>query len=149
MAIQRDNPYGAFNFLVDLGTGETATVVAGFAEVTGLGLDVVYAEYRNGNERANTVRKIPGLYRVSNVVLRRGVIGSTDLFDWLKGVADGTPAPRDVTITLMDETRQPVASWRLYRAQPKRWLGPTLNAKGGDEVAIEELELVCEGIDSD
>jgi hypothetical protein len=35
----------------------------------------------------------------------------------------------------------------LRQAQPKEWVGPTLAAKGGDEVAIEELHLVAERID--
>jgi phage tail-like protein len=52
-----------------------------------------------------------------------------------------------VTIQLLDEARQPVATWRLTRAQPKKWTGPTLAAKGGGEVAMEELHLVHERIE--
>ena len=59
---------------------------------------------------------------------------------------DGTTDARDVSITLMDEARDPVATWRLHRAQPKKWTGPTLAAKGGSDVAMEELHLVHEGI---
>ena len=35
----------------------------------------------------------------------------------------------------------------LQAAQPKKWVGPTLAAKGGGEVAMEELHLVAERID--
>jgi hypothetical protein len=47
----------------------------------------------------------------------------------------------------LDEARQTVATWVSRNAQPKKWSGPTLAAKGGGEVAMEELHLVHEGID--
>lgn len=150
MATLRENPYSAFNFLVSLGgdqgTGDEGTVVGGFSDVSGLGSDVQYAEYRNGNERFNTVRKIPNVYKVDDVTLKRGLVGSLDLKAWLKTVEEGTADPRQVTITLLDEARQAVATWVLRNAQPKKWTGPTLAAKGGGDSAMEELSLVCEGI---
>jgi phage tail-like protein len=151
MATYRDNPYGAFNFIVTLGgkqgDGSEGTVIGGFSEVSGLGVDVQYAEYRNGNEKFNTVRKVPNVHKMDDVTLKRGLIGSTDVFEWLKTVRDGTADARDVTISLLDEARQDVATWVLRRAQPKKWVGPTLNAKGGGDVAMEELHLVHEGIE--
>jgi phage tail-like protein len=147
MATFRDNPYGAFNYLVSLGTGDEATVVAGFSDVSGLGSEISYSEYRNGNEKVNTVRKVANTFKNDDITLKRGLIGSTDLFDWLKSVREGGHDPRSVTITLLDEARQPVATFRLANAQPKKWVGPTLAAKGGADVAMEELHLVHEGID--
>lgn len=142
----RDNPYGAYNFVVDLGDGAEG-VVAGFSDVSGLGTEIAYAEYRNGNDRANHVRKIPTLSSTGDVVLRRGVIGDQRLFDWLRSVRDGAPEPRAVTISLLNEAREVVSSWRLTNAQPKKWVGPNLAAKGGGEVAMEELHLTCESVD--
>jgi phage tail-like protein len=52
-----------------------------------------------------------------------------------------------VTITLLDERKARVCDWILTNAQPKKWVGPTLAAKGGGEVAMEELHLVAEKID--
>lgn len=151
MATFRENPYSAFNYIVtlggDQGDGSEGSVVGGFSEVSGIGVDVEYAEYRNGNERFNTVRKVPGTHKQDDITLKRGLVGSTDLFEWLKTVRDGTPDPRNVTITLLDEARQSVASWVLRQTQPKKWTGPTLTAKGGGDVAMEELSLVCEGVE--
>jgi len=155
MATQRDNPYGAFNYIVALGSGVDAnngdgslgTIVGGFSDVSGLGMEVKYSDYRNGNERVNTVRHVNNVHSLDEVVLKRGLIGSTDLFAWLKTVRDGVADPRDVSITLLDEARSPVVTWRLHRVQPKKWTGPTLAAKGGAEVAMEELHLVHEGIE--
>jgi phage tail-like protein len=150
MATFRENPYSAFNFIVTLGgsqgDGTLGTVIGGFSDVSGLGYEVSYAEYRNGNEKRNTVRKIPNTFKNDEITLKRGLVGSVDLWQWLRGVADGTADPRTVTITLLDEARQEVATWILDRAQPKKWMGPTLMAKGGSDVAMEELHLVHEGI---
>ena len=45
----RDNPYGAFNYMVRLGdTGGEDQIVGGFSDVSGLGNEVKYSEYRNG-----------------------------------------------------------------------------------------------------
>ena len=151
MPTYRDNPYGAFNYIVSIGgvqgDGSTGTVIGGFSDVSGLGVDISYSEYRNGNEKFNTARKIPNTHKLDDITLKRGIVGSDDLFAWLKGVRDGTADPRQVTITLLDEARNAVATWAVCNAQPKKWSGPTLAAKGGGEVAMEELHLVHEGIE--
>ena len=147
----RDSPYGAFNFLVTLGgaqgDGAEGTIIGGFSDVSGLGVEISYSDYRNGNEMVNTVRKVPNTYKVDDVTLKRGMVGSDDLSAWLKTVRDGTADRRTVTITLLDEARNPVVRWKLSNAQPKKWTGPTLAAKGGGEVAMEELSLVHEGLE--
>lgn len=151
MAIQRDNPYGAFNFLVQLGgeqgDGAEGAIVGGFSDVSGLGTEVNYAEYRNGNEKFNTVRKVPNTHTVDDVTLKRGLVGSPDLLAWLRGVAEGVADPRSVVITVLDEAREPVLQYKLRNAQPKKYTGPTLGGKGGGEVAMEEITLTCEGIE--
>ena len=151
MATFRDNPYGAFNYLVVLGgaqgDGSEGTIIGGFSDVSGLGFEVSYSDYRNGNEKVNTVRHVPNTFKNDEITLKRGLVGSDDLFAWLKGVRDGVADPRTVTITLLDEARNSVAMFKLQKAQPKKWTGPTLAAKGGGEVAMEELHLVHEGIE--
>lgn len=147
MATFRDNPYGAFNYLVSMGTGDEASVVAGFSDVSGLGGEISYSDYRNGNEKFNTARKVANTFKNDDVTLKRGLVGSLDLFEWFKRVREGDHEPRNVNITLMDEGRHPVATFRLKNAQPKKWVGPTLAAKGGGEVAMEELHLVHEGVE--
>ncbi|MEK8086441.1 phage tail protein [Aquabacterium sp. A3] len=146
MATLRNNPYGAFNFLVSLGNGDETSVIAGFSDVSGLGTEINYSEYRNGNDAVNTVRKVPNTFKQEDVTLKRGLVGSTDLFQWVKEVREGADRRRSVTITLLDEARNPVSAFKLLNAQPKKWVGPTLAAKGGGEVAMEELHLTHEGI---
>jgi phage tail-like protein len=145
----RDNPYGAFNFMVKLGNGGgDDQIVGGFSDVSGLGNEVKYSEYRNGNDKENHVRKVANVNSCDDITLKRGVIGDVEhVFKWLKDTREGNFDPRTVTVTLMDEKRTPVCSWTLLQAQPKKWVGPTLTAKGGGEVAMEELHLVAERID--
>jgi phage tail-like protein len=144
----RDNPYGAFNFMVKLGNaGGDDQIVGGFSDVSGLGNEVKYSEYRNGNDKENHVRKVANVNSCDDITLKRGVIGDLTVFTWLKDTREGNFDPRTVTVTLLDEKRTPVCSWILQQAQPKKWVGPTLTAKGGGEVAMEELHLVAERID--
>jgi phage tail-like protein len=148
MATERPNPYGAFNYSVEFGDVDGGgTIQAGFSDVSGLGNEVNYSEYRTGSDLVNTVRKIPNTFKIDEITLKRGLIGSTDIFAWIKAVREGKYQPRSVTIVMLDEARNEVLSIVLKNAQPKKWVGPTLAAKGGGEVAIEELHLVAEGVD--
>lgn len=144
----RPNPYGAFNFMVSLGDDGTAgSIAGGFSDVSGLGNEIKFSEYRNGNDTFNHVRKVPNVNSTDDITLKRGVIGDLRLFTWLQQTRDGAYEPRTVTISLLDEARNEVCSWVLSAAQPKKWVGPTLAGKGGGEVAMEELHLVAEQID--
>ena len=89
MAVLRDRPYVQFNFLVDLGTGNTEGPEAGFQECSNIGMEVTVAEYRNGNEKENSVRKITGMNKATDVTLKRGVIGSLNLYRWLDQIQIG------------------------------------------------------------
>ena len=144
----RDNPFSSFNFLVKLGdTGGEDQIAGGFSDFSGAGNEVKFAEYRNGNEKDNHVRKIANTNTTDDVTLKRGIIGDLRLFEWLKATREGNYQPRTVTVVLLDEARQPACQWVLRVAQPKKWVGPTLAGKGGGEVAMEELHLVAEQID--
>src|ERR671911_1164581 len=92
MAVLRDRPYVQFNFLVDLGTGNTDGPDAGFQEISGIGMEVTVSEYRNGNEKENSVRKITGLNKSTDVTMKRGVIGSLNLYQWVHQIRNRDPA---------------------------------------------------------
>ena len=148
MAVTRENPYGSFNFLVDLGNGSSETADAGFAEVTLPELWVDVLEYRNGNDKVDAVRKLTGLEHTSNVVLKRGVIGSLSLYQWYDAVRNGDAnAVRTVRIQLQNEDRSAtVLTWKLIRARPVRLSWGSL-AAASSEVAMEVLELACERVE--
>ena len=145
----RTIPYPAFNFLVNLnGPVGPDEPLGGFSEVSGIQIDLTVAEYRNGNEKENHPRKVPGVHKINDVSLKRGVVNSQDLWEWVDETRrTGVLAKREVIITLRDETGQDVQSWVLHGATPMRFVAPTLNAKTSDDVAIEELVLSAEGLD--
>ena len=147
MAILRDRPYVQFNFLVDLGTGNTDGPEAGFQEISGIGMEVTLSEYRNGNERENSVRKITGLNKVADVTFKRGVIGSLNLYKWLDDIRNGNQAAlRTVTVQLQSEDHQIVQTWKLIRARITKHTSGPFSAKGTD-VAIEEMVIAYERLE--
>jgi len=148
MAVLRDRPYVQFNFLVDLGSGNTEGAEAGFQECSNIGMEVTVAEYRNGNERENSVRKITGLNKATDVTLKRGVIGSLNLYQWLNDIRNGDQtAYRTVTIHLQNEDHTAVVqTWKLLRARIIKHVSGPMNAKGTD-VAMEELTLSYERLE--
>jgi phage tail-like protein len=148
MATLRERPYPPFNFLVDLGTGSTDGPQAGFAEVSSIGMEVAVAEYRNGNSKENSVMKITGLNKATDVTLKRGIIGSLDLYQWLNDIRNGNQnALRTVTIQLQNEDHsQVIQSWKLLRARIIKHTSGPLNAKGTD-VAMEEMVLAYERLE--
>jgi phage tail-like protein len=147
MAVVREDPYPASSFQVTIqGVLDDGRSVRGsFAEVSGLEVTITPIEYRNGSEDI-TVRKLPGLKKFTNITLKRGAIGDLTLWQWIKTVMDGRAQRADGTITLLDESRQPVMVWKFRRAWPCKWSGPSLNAKSND-VAIESIEICHEGLD--
>lgn len=148
MATLRERPYVQFNFLVDLGTGNTDGPEAGFQECSGIGMEVTVSEYRTGNAKENSVMKITGMNKSTDVTLKRGVIGSLNLYQWLNQIRNGDQsAYRTVVIQLQNEDHTNVVlEWKLLRARIIKHTSGPLNAKGTD-VAMEELVLAYERLE--
>ena len=149
MAVERQNknPYSAFNFIVEI-NGEA---VAAFQEVSGLDSENTPIEYREGTDAMNTVRKLPGIEKYPNLILKRGMTGSMYLWDWRKEARDSSgsfPPVRDVVIQLQSETHENVYKWKLTNAWCCKLTGPTLNATG-NEIAVETMELAYDRIDNE
>ena len=146
----RTTPYGAFNFLVEI-VGVTAGAeepLGGFSDVSGLVTELAMSEFRHGNDKENHVRKVPGVHKVGDVTLKRGLISSKDLWAWVNDIRrNGYSSKKMVVITLRDEAGQPVQKWTLRGAAPLKFSGPTFAAKGGGDVAMEELVLSSEALD--
>jgi phage tail-like protein len=119
--------------------------VAGFSECSGLSTETDVIEYREGNERGG-VRKLPGLSKYTNIVLKRGFTRSRELWNWRKVVIDGGVERRSGAIVLLGENHVPVARFQFREGWPAKWEGPSLNAKSS-EVAIETLEIAHEGLE--
>ncbi len=148
MPVSRERPYVQFNFLVDLGTGNTEGPYAGFQECSGIGMEVTVSEYRTGNARENSVQKITGMNKSADITLKRGLMGVTDLYDWLHEIRNGNQnARRTVHIHLQNEDHTAtVMTWTLKDARATKCTWGPFNAKGTD-VAMEELVLAYERLE--
>lgn len=136
--------YSQFKYLVEWNYPEANPSKAGFSEVTGPGKEVTVAEYRTGNGIESDTRKITSTSNSSNITLKRGMMVAKDLSEWVKMARDGSMLRfRTVTITLREDNGAGVMRWRLSKAQPLKWTGPSVNSKD-PEIAIEELILVFE-----
>ncbi len=134
-------PYKKFNYQVLIDNSEEA----GFSEVSAPDISSEPVEYREGNMAGITPGKQPGILKYSNVTLKRGVTDSQVFVDWMKTVQEGKVTRKTVVITLLDDAMAEVASWQLEKAWPTKYTAPDVNATS-NEVAIESLELVCEGL---
>ncbi len=137
----RRDPYGNFRFRVEI----DGLVAGDFAEVTGLVSESDVIAHRDGADPSR-VRHVPGIHKVSNLTMKRGLTADRSFWDWRKAVVDGQVNRRDGVITLLDETGQVVARWRFKGGWPSKWEGPTLEGLGHD-VAIETLVITHDGLD--
>ena len=137
----RKDPYGAYNFIVEI-DGITR---AGFQECSGLDSSQDPIEYREGNEKSLTVRKLPGLVKYANISLKWGITDDKELWDWQEKAAEGKVERKNFSIVLLDDAREEKVRWNLREAWPTKWTGPSFNATS-TEVAIETLEIAHEGV---
>jgi phage tail-like protein len=142
----RTAPYPSYNYTVDLKSGRNPEKpLGGFSEVSGPKTELHVSEYRDGNDPSPFVRKHPGVHTTGPCTLKRGVVNTSDIGEWVTAArTTGIEAQRDVTITLRDEANKPVWVCKLYNVIPKGYTGPALNGKGTGDLAIEELVLEAE-----
>lgn len=136
----RKDPYRSYNFLVEI-DGITR---AGFRECSGLDSSQDPIDYREGTDPL-TVRKLPGLVKYSNISLKSGMTDDAELWEWRKTAMEGKVERKNASIVLLDDTGAEKARWNIISGWPTKWTGPTFNATG-NEVAIETLEIVHEGV---
>jgi len=137
---ERKDPYRTYHFIVEI-DGITR---AGFRECFGLDSTQEPIDYREGNEGL-TARRLPGLVKYSNIVLKAGITDDAQLWDWRKKAIDGKVELKNGSIILLNDAGEEKLRWNFVNGWPTRWAGPTFNATS-NEVAIEALEIVHEGV---
>ena len=133
-------PYGRFRYKVEIEGLEAG----GFSEVTGFDASIDVMEYREG-DMVQTPMKIPGLKKYGNITLRKGLADSRALYDWMIAGVDGEVTRKTITISLLGQTGDVVAAWRVINDWPVKYTGPDFNATSS-EVAVETLEIAHEGM---
>lgn len=138
---KRNDPFRGFNFSVQI----DGVARAAFSEVSGLTAEGDATDYREGTDLQQNVRKLVGLRKYTNITLKRGYTQDGSLWAWYTNIMNGQPDRRNVTIVLMNEARKEVMRWHAENAWINKIEGPALKA-AGNEVAVESVELVHEGL---
>src|SRR3970040_1507273 len=137
----RVDPFGNYNFKVEI-DGITR---AAFHEVNGFDSTVDVIEHREGGENT-TLRKLPGMTKYSNIVLKWGMTDDVMLYRWHRQIVQGDIERKNGSIVLLNRRGEEVARWNFVRAWPTKYDGPDFTAEGND-VAIETIELAHEGVE--
>lgn len=135
-------PHQSFHFLVQAGFSRI-----GFTHVQLPRLERDVIRYREGSDPVDSVRQLPGLLRVGECVLQRGVLPADhEFFQWLNTGHFGTAERRDILVSLLNEQHQPTLTWRLHNTFPVGLEWSPLEAQSS-AVLIETLRLSVEGVD--
>ena len=134
------DPFTNFNFLVEI-DGITR---AAFQECSGFDSTIDVIEHREGGENT-TLRKLPGMTKYSNIVLKWGMTDGCELHQRHRRAVEGRIERKNGPIVLLNRSGDEVGRWNFERAWPTKYDGPDLNAEGND-VAIETLELAHERV---
>jgi phage tail-like protein len=148
--IPREDPYGAFNFIVEIDSisDDGQAYQGAFMEVANLEAEVTPIDYRNGNEEMR-MRKLVGLTKYKAITFKRGIISDLRFWNWIRRAATGDAGLRsDGRVILRNEAGEEVMRWNLTRCWPSKWTGPSLNAKN-NEIAMEMLEMQIERLEID
>ena len=120
--------------------------VMSFQEVSGLDVQSEEIKYRKGDSPVFSPVKMPGLKKYGNVTMKKGIFKSDNQFwDWLNQIKMNTIARKSITISLLDEAGAPTMVWTLANAWPTKITGTDMKAEG-NEVAVESIEIVHEGL---
>jgi phage tail-like protein len=117
-----------------------------FQEVSGLDIQSEEIKYRSGDSPNFSVVKMPGMKKFGNVTMKKGVFkGDNKFWDWFNEIKMNVIKRKAITISLLDETGGVTMVWTLANAWPTKITSTDLKSEG-NEVAIETIEIVHEGL---
>jgi phage tail-like protein len=134
------DPYGAFRFRVEI----LGLQVGGFTDVSGLEREVQVEDFREGGLNDYT-HKLVTVTKYQNLMLKRGLADTIELWQWHQDVVNGKIERRQVNVVLLDERGADRWRWVFEQAYPIKWSGASLNASSG-AVFVESVEFAHNGI---
>ncbi len=132
---------GAFRFRLELGGIQAGS----FRSVEGLSVNVELIEYQGGGDKY--ARQIPGRPKIAPVVLKKGYVNTSFLWDWMKSNMEGELKLENVSVVLLtDDGQNDLARYELSDCWPSSWKGWQLDANSSNAM-VEEIELQVRGIE--
>jgi len=148
MAVTRDRPYNNSNFLVDFGRGDSRSVTMGFAEVIFPPFTVDNTEWRQDDSMAIQGIGTTGTAVDNHIILKRGLIGNLDLYNWWNKARRGkAPQRRTMKIELLSEDQLTVVlTWRFRNVRPvSLFYSPLRAIEGG--IVMETVVLAFDSME--
>ena len=131
-------PWG-FYFRVVFGISQEQND-ARFQSVSGLSVEYDFETFREGGEN-RFEHKLPVRTKYADLVLKRGLLTDSTVIEWLTDAFQNRSfAPTDLVVSLLNEKGEPLQTWNVVHAIPKKWLVSDFNANE-NSVVIETMEL--------
>lgn len=128
-----------FYYKVEFGISQVSNDVQ-FQSVSGLTVEYDYESFKEGGEN-RFEHKLPVRTKYADIVLKRGMLTDSDVIDWLlDAFRDRVFKPASVNVILMNEKGEPLRTWKVAQAIPKKWQIGDFNANES-AVVIETIEL--------
>lgn len=128
-----------FYYRVKFGVSEDKND-ARFQSVSGLAVEYDYESFKEGGEN-RFEHKLPVRTKYSDLVLKRGMLTDSTVLNWfLDAFSNRVFQPSDISVMLMNEKSEPLRTWNVVHAIPKKWLVSDMNANE-NAIVIETLEL--------
>lgn len=133
-------PPVGFHFKVEFQDLDKEDVDIRFQSIAGLTIDMQTQSVKEGGEH-RFEHVLPIRTKYTNLVLKRGLTKNSKLIDWcLEAFQTLIIYPKNILVYLLNEEHEPLMTWNIVHAWPKKWSVSDFNAEKGGLV-IETLEL--------
>ncbi|MBC7849292.1 MAG: phage tail protein [Chitinophagaceae bacterium] len=133
-------PLTGFHFLVTFDSLPSGANDSRFQEVSGLEVEMEMESFTEGGQNRFTWQ-LPKRARYSDITLKRGKFNGSPIVRWCKDAMENFIfQPVNITVSLLNEKHEPVQSWYIVNAIPKKWSISSFNAEE-NSIAIESITL--------
>jgi len=111
-----------------------------FQSVSGLNAEYDTESFKEGGEN-RFEHKLPVRTKFPDLSLKRGMLTDSKVIDWcLDALQNRNIQPVQLQVTLLNEKHEPLRTWSVFNAWPRKWQVSDLNAQE-NSLVIETLEL--------
>jgi phage tail-like protein len=111
-----------------------------FQSVSGLNVEYDTESFKEGGEN-RFEHKLPGRTKYPDLALKRGMLTDSKVIAWLLDALQNRKIePAQINVSLLNENHEPLMTWKVFRAWPRKWQVSDLNAQE-NSVVVETLEL--------
>ena len=136
-------PFTGFHFRVSFESLPPADTDFRFQEVSGLEVEMEMESFTEGGQNRFTWQ-LPKRARYSDIVLKRGLFTGSTVLAWCRDAFENFIfLPVNITISLLNEKHEPVQSWYVVNAIPKKWSVSGFNAQE-NSIVVESITLGCQ-----